>query len=273
MPDDGKKPATSGAVGSADVSHYPVKILIALHEVMSKVGYVQKQGKNKFHDYKYAGEGHLLEVLRPAMVEAGLLLIPSHRSTTTPDEYGNSTVTVDYTLAHKDGGVWPEKITVVGCGNDKNSKGGVGDKGLYKAFTGANKYLLFKLFQIETGDDPEEAAEHDKGDASPKPESPAPTKNAPGVSEARVWARDHLKDLNACESADEFLTHLATMAIRWVKICGVYPNLYVGPDGSGLKGEAQKLATIFECRQEFDKFIKQVEAQAETIQQPKEAAQ
>ena len=31
----------------------------------------------------------------------------------------------------------------------------MGDKGLYKAITGANKYFLFKLFQIETGDDPE----------------------------------------------------------------------------------------------------------------------
>lgn len=154
---------------------YPVKILAALNAVMAKVGYVQKQGKNDFHKYKYAGEGHLLEVLRPAMVEAGLLLIPSHRSVTTPDEFGNTTVTVDYTLAHKDGDVWPEKISVVGCGNDKNSKGGVGDKGIYKAATGANKYLLFKLFQIETGDDPEKDSEHDK-DGSPVKQAPEPKK-------------------------------------------------------------------------------------------------
>jgi ERF superfamily len=30
-----------------------------------------------------------------------------------------------------------------------------GDKGIYKAETGANKYALLKLFQIPTGDDPE----------------------------------------------------------------------------------------------------------------------
>ena len=53
------------------------KIATALHEVMAKVGYVQKTGKNAFHGYKYAGEADLLAVLRPAMVEAGLLLIPS----------------------------------------------------------------------------------------------------------------------------------------------------------------------------------------------------
>ncbi len=136
-------------------------VLIALHQVMEKVGYVQKKGENKFHHYKYASEADLLEVLRPAMVEAGLLLIPNVANLSAIDQYGNTNVTVEYTLAHKDGEVWPEKITVIGTGNDKNSKGGVGDKGVYKAMTGANKYLLFKLFQIATGDDPEtkEAAE------------------------------------------------------------------------------------------------------------------
>ena len=59
------------------MTEYPAKITKALHEVMSKVGYVQKKDKNKFHNYNYAGEAALLEVLRPAMLEAGLLLLPS----------------------------------------------------------------------------------------------------------------------------------------------------------------------------------------------------
>lgn len=134
---------------------YPPQIAAALHDVMGKVGYVQKKGRNAFHNYNYAGEKDLLEVLRPAMVEAGLVLIPSCQERTEIDEYGNTNVIVDYTLVHKSGAVWPEKIRAFGTGNDKNSKGGVGDKGTYKAITGANKYLLFKLFQIETGDDPE----------------------------------------------------------------------------------------------------------------------
>ena len=134
---------------------YPAKIATALHEVMQACGYVQKKQRNEFHRYNYAGEGDLLEVLRPAMLKAGLLLIPSGVERSPVDEYGNTHVTVEYTLAHKDGDVWPDKIRAFGTGNDKNSKGGIGDKGTYKALTGANKYLLFKLFQIETGDDPE----------------------------------------------------------------------------------------------------------------------
>ena len=137
-----------------------IKIAKALHEVMSKVSYVQKSGKNSFHGYKYAGEADLLEKLRPAMLEAGLLLIPSIKGVSPIDEHGVTTVQMEYTLAHKDGDIWPSVICAAGQGGDKN-KNGVGDKGLYKAITGANKYLLFKLFQIETGDDPETDSTHD----------------------------------------------------------------------------------------------------------------
>ena len=137
------------------------KIAAALHEVMGKVGYVRKSGTNDFHGYKYAGEADFLKSLRPAMLDAGLLLIPSIETVSPIDTYGNTSVIVSYTLMHRDGDVWPEKIMAAGCGGDKN-KNGVGDKGLYKALTGANKYLLFKLFQVETGDDPEDNAKQQR---------------------------------------------------------------------------------------------------------------
>lgn len=131
------------------------KITKALHDVMSNVGYVQKLGKNDFHNYTYASEVDLLKKLRPAMLEAGLMLIPSITEVSSVDEHGNTNIRMAYTLAHKDGDIWPHLIMAAGCGNDRN-RNGVGDKGLYKAITGANKYLLFKLFQIETGEDAED---------------------------------------------------------------------------------------------------------------------
>lgn len=130
-------------------------ILTALNKVMDEAKYVQKNAENKFHGYKYASEAALLETLRPAMIKHGLVLIPSVSDASAIDEHGNTLVSVEYTLAHISGEVWPDKITAVGCGNDRARNGTVGDKGVYKAITGANKYLLFKLFQIETGDDPE----------------------------------------------------------------------------------------------------------------------
>lgn len=259
---------------------YPVKILTALHAVMGAVGYVQKKGENKFHNYKYAGEANLLEVLRPAMVEHGLMLIPSARTRTDIDQFGNTAVEIEYTLAHKDGDVWPEKIIAMGMGNDKNKSGGVGDKGLYKALTGANKYLLFKLFQIETGDDPEKDSDHDKDGTPVKTPTAAPAKpaevdkvkNAPGVSEAKIWVREHIRELNGCGDPDNLMEIITGAKARYVKICGVYPALWTGPDGTGLRGEALKMATAYECRPAFDKFIKEVEAAAPALNQ-KEAAE
>ena len=177
------------------------KIIAALHQVMQEVSYVQKNGENKFHGYKYAGEADLLEKLRPALLKAGLILIPSVSKTSDVDAHGNVFVTVEYTLAHKDGDVWPEKIRAAGCGNDRAKNGSVGDKGVYKALTGANKYLLFKLFQIETGDDPEanDGAAYQEPPPPAKPAQPATPSIDPAESEA---AKDFIiGTMDVCESA------------------------------------------------------------------------
>lgn len=102
---------------------------------------------------------------------------------------------------------------------------------------------------------------------------PSEPKNAPGVSEARTWVREHLKDLGDSQDGAEFMIKLADATVRWTRICGVYPNVWVGPDGSGLRGEAQKYATIFQCRHEFDAFVKQIETAAVELRQPQQAAQ
>ena len=138
-------------------------ILTALHEVFAATGYVEKSKTNDFHKYKYAGEEDLLKHVRPKLAEAGLLFIPTIEGEPSMDQFGNTTIAVSYTIAHKSGAVWPHPIRVIGVGNDRN-KNGVGDKGVYKAMTGANKYFLFKLFQIATGDDPEVTSSHDKDD-------------------------------------------------------------------------------------------------------------
>ncbi len=185
----------------------------ALHQVMTEVSYVQKTGKNTFHGYKYAGEADLLEKLRPAMLKAGLMLIPSVKGVSPIDEHGVTTVKMEYTLIHKDGDIWPEIIHAAGQGGDKN-KTGVGDKGLYKAITGANKYLLFKLFQIETGDDPERDAPHDStpdgtfpGDIGPIPPEHIITRDD-GIQVLTVDAQRPIfseleREINSCNTVEE----------------------------------------------------------------------
>lgn len=134
------------------------EILKALNEIMKGAASVKKGGTNAFHGYTYASEADVLAVFRPEMVKAGLILLPNITGHWGPDEHGNTTVEISYTLAHISGEVWPEKLVCLGCGNDRN-KNGVGDKGIPKAITSCNKYLLFKLFQISTGDDSEKDGE------------------------------------------------------------------------------------------------------------------
>jgi hypothetical protein len=132
--------------------------------VMRDVGYVQKAGHNDFQNYKYATEADAIAALRPAMIKHGLCMIPSVESV-EQDEWGNTNVLMHYRILDEEGNFL--SFRAAGSGNDKNSKG-VGDKGIYKALTGASKYALLKTFMMETGDDPEVPSQQEK-ESKPEP--------------------------------------------------------------------------------------------------------
>ena len=135
--------------------------------MMRDVGYVQKAGHNDFQNYKYATEADAIAALRPAMIKHGLCMIPSVESV-EQDEWGNTNILMHYRILDEEGNFL--SFRAAGSGNDKNSKG-VGDKGIYKALTGASKYALLKTFMMETGDDPEVPSQQEKeSKPEPKPE-------------------------------------------------------------------------------------------------------
>lgn len=117
-----------------------------ISKVMSQVNRVPKNGFNKFHKYAYATESDLTESIRPILIEAGLAFFSTVLEQTREGEF--TKVKMEFTLADLDTGE-TLKSTYWGEGQDK------GDKGLYKAYTGATKYFLMKTFLIPTGDDPE----------------------------------------------------------------------------------------------------------------------
>jgi hypothetical protein len=71
-----------------------------------------------------------------------------------------TTVTVDGTWLDGDTGESLPAQTFIGYGAD------TGDKGVYKAMTGCEKYMLMKTFLISTGDDPESDEKVDKAQAA-----------------------------------------------------------------------------------------------------------
>ena len=139
-------------------------IIGAVHAVMQAVEYITKTGKNQGAGWAYASEADVLGPIRRAMVEHGLVLFPNvvkmeHEPYTTRNNQGTRVfVTVEHTLAHTSGVIWPEKIRAVGCAEDTQ------DKAAAQAGTSAQKYCLLRLFLVETGQD------SDKG----RSERPAP---------------------------------------------------------------------------------------------------
>jgi len=113
---------------------------------MSLVNRVPKNGYNSFHKYNYATESDLTESIRPILFESGLAFFSTVLEQERDGEF--TKVKMEFTLADIETGE-TLKSTFWGEGQDK------GDKGLYKAYTGATKYFLMKTFLIPTGDDPE----------------------------------------------------------------------------------------------------------------------
>lgn len=104
------------------------------------------------------------------------------------------------------------------------------------------------------------------GKGAPEPKQD----NAPGVAKARQWVSNHLREIHSAESPKHLMEMLVNARAMWVRIKSAYPGLWSGPDGTGLRGEALKCATIYEVRDEFDQFVASVELHAENKPQAAE---
>jgi len=131
----------------------------AIAAVMARVPYVKKTGRVKVGaGYTYAGDVDLIRALRPAMLECGVLMVPRRVTLLFHEQYPSQggqvwnrvCIKVRYRVSHVASGE-KDFIEVGGEGAD------MGDKAMNKAMTGAHKYALRQLFNIETGDaDPDE---------------------------------------------------------------------------------------------------------------------
>ncbi|MBT2215871.1 ERF family protein [Virgibacillus dakarensis] len=126
-----------------------------LVKVMKEVQYIEKRGFNKFNNYKYATESDVAEKVREVLAEQNVIMLPDVTEHTTREHVnrkGNTeyiaTVKVKFTFIDGDSG---EELSIHSAGEGQDA----GDKAVYKAITGAQKYALMKAFMIPTGDDPE----------------------------------------------------------------------------------------------------------------------
>ncbi|MFL2100062.1 ERF family protein [Desemzia sp. FAM 23989] len=126
-----------------------------LAKITSQIGSVPKTGWNNFNKYNYTTEADIQAITSKKMAEESLVMIPyevEHSTREVKTRKGNTEYVYqgvwDFEIVDGDTG---ESIIIRISGEGQDS----GDKGPFKALTGAHKYALMKLFQISTGDDPE----------------------------------------------------------------------------------------------------------------------
>lgn len=135
----------------------PARLLGKLADVMGTVERVPKSGHNSFHNYDYATEADVADLLRSELATRKVMLVPRYhghrREEHEPTSKGRAQwlhyVDLDLTFYDAENGEQFVSGGWWGVGIDSD------DKGFYKAMTGAMKYALLKTFMVSTGDDPE----------------------------------------------------------------------------------------------------------------------
>jgi len=170
-------------------------IHIKIAAIVAKKVNVEKNGKNISQGYDYATIADIKRAVQTQLAEFKLCYTGSiegdaiDRVIETKNGHARITrVKMKFILTDGESGENIESL-YVGDGMDS------GDKGIYKAYTGAEKYYLIQTFGIAIGDDPEA----DNSAAKEKPKKPTVAK--------KKTVKEELKELfmktNAGKTAEE----------------------------------------------------------------------
>lgn len=136
-------------------------LLKAMIEVTKEIENIPKNGYNSSMHYSYVLERDVVDTIKKSLANKGIVLIPNIVESSEREvnlKNGKSTISkviMSYTFFDMNTG---GSITTYGAGEGQDSL----DKGIYKAITGCQKYMLLKTFLISTGDDPEEENQNNK---------------------------------------------------------------------------------------------------------------
>jgi len=159
-----------------------VNIYQKMIEVRKAVPALEKD--NQGHGFKYVSSSQVLNAIRAAMDEVGLLLMPQVAETAVRDhttQQGKSwyftELTMHYTWVNAEKPDETIPVSWYGQGLDD------GEKGVGKALTYAEKYLILKTFNVPTDKDDPDAHAAPEREQPPRRQEPPP---GPGTKEHRV---------------------------------------------------------------------------------------
>jgi hypothetical protein len=140
----------------------PKGLKAKLAAIMGEIGFVQKRGRNEIQRYDYVQASDVAGTVAKLCSKYGIAFWPSEevleyetRETSKGAAMFHCRARMKFTFADVDS---DETIVVPSTGEGQD----MGEKGIFKARTGALKYCLLQTFLIAAGDDPEnETEEHD----------------------------------------------------------------------------------------------------------------
>jgi hypothetical protein len=125
-------------------------ILKKMSAIQRDIKSMEKDGTNAFHKYKYLSETQLTSTMKKLLDKHGVLFLYSSEITDIRPKDNQFLTAVKVIFEFRDVETG-ERVQGFAAGQGADS----GDKGVYKAITGAIKYIYMKTFNIPTGDDPE----------------------------------------------------------------------------------------------------------------------
>lgn len=153
-------------------------VLCKLLKVMEENEYIQKLGKHPT-GFNFVRESDIKRKIGASFVKHGLVFVPGNATAVNEEivrtgkngerRESLTTVVLSFKILDTDTGEYVQG-QMPGQGVDG------GDKGVYKAITGAIKYILTSTFLIETGDDPENEPDPPKDEKPVAKPAPPPAK-------------------------------------------------------------------------------------------------
>ncbi len=185
-----KKDAQSEVRQPLTPAERPKGLINKLAWVRTQIGYIEKRGKNTFHNYSYIQAGDVQGIVGALLGEVGVVLhrepLSEPEYSTAPTRNGTENVLrmkVRFTFIDGDAPLADaERLSFDTPAEGRDS----GDKCIYKLYTGALKYVLIQAFCLGMGDDPEESSadKHREERREPinRPDEPPPVLTATQVS-------------------------------------------------------------------------------------------
>lgn len=130
---------------------------------MNDLHYIQKGDRTVNGQYRFVSHDQVTAKVQPLLVKHGITAIPTMHEMSQDGNRTLITLLVTFSNADKPEDCFTVKFYAYGVDGGGTSKDGraipVGDKGPGKAISYAYKYALLKVFNLETGEDPDNDAE------------------------------------------------------------------------------------------------------------------